>query len=113
MTTTEPKLHFATSETPSKPCPRKPHRGRYRKPIRRSGTMSAAAWSAMDRVAVPARIAIISAVQSPGSARTGSPAATNQPRPPMATTLATSGAQVKAAKRPLALRTWPKIVNSP
>nr|WP_240917702.1 hypothetical protein [Phycicoccus sp. HDW14] len=59
---------------------------------------------------MPARMPIICGVHDPGSARTGSPAATNQPRPPMATTLATSGAQVKAAKRPLALSTWPKIV---
>ena len=90
----EPKVHLATVLTSPRPCPRMPHTGRYRKPMRRSGKIRDSACTMIDKVADPARIAIISGVQSAGAADVGNPARWNQTSPPMATMLASAGAHM-------------------
>ena len=52
----------ATVEAPRSPTPRKPQRGRKRKPERHSGATRIRPWAAMESVALPARSQIIGAV---------------------------------------------------
>ena len=108
----------ATRPAVLRPARRQSHRGRKRKPIRRSGTTRTSAWATMPIVAVAPRKAIGRGPQAAGSdsgpSRVYRPyTAMNAPKPTIDTTLLTTGAHMYGPKLPRALSTWPSSVYRP